>query len=117
MSKLHATTGTAHAGSPSLQITAVDVFQMEWGELDGGLPGLNPGGRRGFVRIETDAGVTGLGEVSPMLGGLAALGVVKHDMAADLVSKDPFDQAVLQDRLFHKVVKLGPEGVGTAALA
>ena len=99
-----------------MKITAVDVFQMEWGELDAAA-GLNPGGRSGFVLVETDAGVFGLGEVSPMLGGLAALGVIKQDMASVLIGKDPFDQAVLHDTLFHKVVKLGPEGVGTAALA
>jgi len=52
-----------------------------------------------------------------MLGGVAALNVIKHDMAPDLAGKDPFDHAVLLDGLFHKVVKLGPEGVGTAALA
>jgi L-alanine-DL-glutamate epimerase-like enolase superfamily enzyme len=108
---------STHEAATQMKITSVDVFQMEWGELDAAGSGLNPGGRSGFVRVETDAGVSGLGEVSPMLGGLAALGVIKHDMISDLLGNDPFDQAVLHDRLFHKVVKLGPEGVGTAALA
>lgn len=104
------------ASGGSIRITGVEVFQMEWGDLDAA-SGLNPGGRSGFVRVTTDAGLSGLGEVSPMLGGLAALGVIRHDMAPDLIGKDPLDHAVLLDRLFHKVVKLGPEGVGTAAVA
>jgi len=99
-----------------MRITEVDVFQVQWGALEEG-SGLNPGGRSAFVRVATDAGVSGIGEASPMLGGLAALGVIKHDMASELIGRDPFDQAVLYDTLFHKLVKLGPEGVATGALA
>ncbi|HEX5320970.1 MAG TPA: mandelate racemase/muconate lactonizing enzyme family protein, partial [Stellaceae bacterium] len=59
----------------------------------------------------------GVGEASPMQGGLASLGIVAHDLAPALVGADPLDHAVLQDRLLHRFAKLGPEGALTGALA
>ncbi len=50
-----------------MKIEAVETFQLEWGE-----PG-EPGPRAAFVRIRTEDGVFGLGEASPMEGGLASL--------------------------------------------
>ena len=52
-----------------------------------------------------------------MQGGLASLGIVKHNLAPALVGEDPLDHAVLHDRLLHSFVKLGPEGALTGALA
>src|SRR5215467_2773081 len=52
-----------------------------------------------------------------MQGGLASLGIVKHNLASALIDADPLDHAVLQDRLLHSFVKLGPEGALTGALA
>ena len=86
-----------------VKITRVEPFQLSWGEA-------SKGPRAAFVRIETDDGQFGLGEASPMQGGLASLTIIKHDMAADLVGQDPLDHAVIQERLFHKLVKLGPDG-------
>ena len=93
-----------------VKITRVEPFQLSWGEA-------SKGPRAAFVRIETDDGQFGLGEASPMQGGLASLTIIKHDMAADRVGQDPLDHAVIQERLFHKLVKLGPDGALAGALA
>ncbi|GGA43245.1 mandelate racemase [Pelagibacterium lentulum] len=58
-----------------------------------------------------------MGEASPMYGGLASLTIIANHMAPELLGKDPLDHAVLLDTLWHKCVKLGPEGAATAALA
>src|ERR671921_2066902 len=93
-----------------MKITKVETFQMEWGSS-------GKGSRSAFVRVETEGGLFGLGEASPMQGGLASLVIVANDMAPFLIGKDALDHAVLLDTLFHKCIKLGPEGVTTAALA
>ncbi|HTJ56638.1 MAG TPA: mandelate racemase/muconate lactonizing enzyme family protein [Devosiaceae bacterium] len=93
-----------------MKITKVEPFQLNWGEGE-------KGSKAALVRIETDEGLFGLGEASPMQGGLASLGIIKHDMAADLIGQDPLDQAVIQEKLFHKLVKLGPDGALAGALA
>lgn len=91
-------------------IASVEAFQVAWRPSD-------PQGRRtAFVRVRTESGVTGYGEASPMMGGHHSLLVVR-DFAATLVGQDPFDQAVIFDRLLHRYVKLGPEGAVTGALA
>jgi L-alanine-DL-glutamate epimerase-like enolase superfamily enzyme len=92
-----------------LKITKVEPFQLAWDEAGKS--------RAAFVRIETDEGLFGLGEATPMQGGLAHLTVIAADMAPYLIGKDPLDHAVLLDTLYHKCVKLGPEGVVTGALA
>jgi D-galactarolactone cycloisomerase len=94
-----------------LKITNVEAFQVSMGGGEGNLP------RSAFVRIETEDGQFGLGEASPMQGGLASLGIVARDMAPFLIGKDVLDHAILIDTLFHRCVKLGPEGATTAALA
>jgi L-alanine-DL-glutamate epimerase-like enolase superfamily enzyme len=93
-----------------MKITKVETFQMEWG-----VPGK--GSRSAFVRIETEDGLFGLGEASPMQGGLASLVIIANDMTPFLIGQDALDHAVLLDTLFHKCIKLGPEGATTAALA
>lgn len=52
-----------------------------------------------------------------MQGGLASLAIIVRDIAPALRGADPLDHAVLQDRLLHRLVKLGPEGALTGALA
>jgi len=94
-----------------MKIKSVEPFHMAWS------PGDKPAQYSAFVRIVTEDGIEGLGEASPMQGGAAALGVIAREMAPVLVGQDPLDHAVLLDRLLHKCVKLGPEGVVTAALA
>ena len=62
-------------------------------------------------------GRVGIGEASPMQGGHASLGIIMHNIAPALRGADPLDHAVIQDKLIHSLVKLGPEGALTGALA
>ena len=94
-----------------MQIERVEAFQIQWSPDD------TPGQRSAFVRVWTDDGHYGVGEASPMQGGLASLGMIIHDIAPRLIGADPLDQAVLQDRLNHSLAKLGPDGALTGALA
>jgi L-alanine-DL-glutamate epimerase-like enolase superfamily enzyme len=94
-----------------MRITEVEAFQVAWSPAD------KPTQRSAFVRVHTDSGLTGLGEASPMQGGRASLGMVAQDIAPLLVGRDPLDHAVLLDQAMHTLVKLGPEGSLTGALA
>jgi L-alanine-DL-glutamate epimerase-like enolase superfamily enzyme len=93
-----------------LKITRIETFQLGWDPA-------SPANRSAFVRIEGEDGSFGLGEASPMHAGLASLGIIANDMAPFLVGKDALDHAVLLDTLLHRCIKLGPEGVTSAALA
>src|SRR5271155_1393056 len=94
-----------------MKITRIDAFQVRWTADE------KPTQHSAFVRIHTDDGIDGIGEASPMQGGLASLGIIRHDLAPALIGKDPLDHAVLLDTLLHTCVKLGPEGALTGALA
>src|SRR5439155_9120941 len=86
-------------------------FQVAWAPDD------RPAQRSAWVRVHAEDGTIGIGEASPMQGGLASLGIIVHDLAPAFVGADPFDHAVLHDRLLHRFVKLGPEGALSGALA
>src|SRR6201993_4227542 len=94
-----------------MKIADIEVFQVGWAPDD------KPQQRSAFVSVHTDDGLSGIGEASPMQGGLASLGIIAHDLAPALIGQDPLDHAVLHDRLLHRFVKLGPEGALTGALA
>ena len=94
-----------------MKIRDIEAFQVAWAPDD------SPAQRSAFVRVHTDDGLSGIGEASPMQGGLASLGIIAHDLAPALIGQDPLDHAVLHDRLLHRFVKLGPEGALTGALA
>src|SRR5947207_14118343 len=94
-----------------MKIREIEAFQVQWAPED------KPAQRSAWVRVHCDDGSSGIGEASPMQGGLASLGIVKHNLAPALIGKDPLDHAVLLDRAFHTFVKLGPEGALTGALA
>jgi L-alanine-DL-glutamate epimerase-like enolase superfamily enzyme len=94
-----------------MKITQVEAFQVQWAPTD------KPAQRSAFVRVHTDAGLTGLGEASPMQGGRASLGMIAHEIVPLLIGQDPLDHAVLLDQAMHTLVKLGPEGALTGALA
>jgi L-alanine-DL-glutamate epimerase-like enolase superfamily enzyme len=94
-----------------VRITAIEAFQVAWAPED------RPEQRSAFVIVRGDDGFYGIGEASPMRGGLASLGIVAHNLAPELIGKDPLDHAVLLDQALHKFVKLGPEGALTSALA
>lgn len=85
-----------------MKICDVEVFQVQWAAEE------RPAQRSAWVRIHCDDGSFGIGEASPMQGGLASLGIVKHNLAPALIGADPLDHAVLHDRLLHSFVKLGP---------
>lgn len=93
-----------------MKITKVEPFQLRLGDGTGGPYSA-------FVRVEAEDGSFGLGEASPMQGGHASLSIIAREMAPHLVGKDSLDHSVLLDQLFHRCVKLGPEGATTAALA
>jgi L-alanine-DL-glutamate epimerase-like enolase superfamily enzyme len=94
-----------------MKITNIEAFQVAWAPED------KPQQRSAFVRVHADDGLSGIGEASPMQGGLASLGIVAHDIAPMLVGQDPLDHAVLLDTALHRFAKLGPEGALTGALA
>src|SRR5712692_6068821 len=94
-----------------MKIREIEAFQVAWAPND------RPTQRSAWVRVHTDDGISGIGEASPMQGGLASLGIVARDLAPALLGENPLDHAVLHDRLLHRFVKLGREGALTAALA
>jgi D-galactarolactone cycloisomerase len=94
-----------------MKIRDVEAFQVSWA------PGDQPQQRSACVRVHTDDGHNGIGEASPIQGGLASLGIVARDIAPMLIGQDPLDYAVLLDTAFHRFAKLGPEGALTGALA
>ena len=94
-----------------MKIRDIEVFQIAWTPED------KPAQRSAWVIIHSDDGLFGIGEASPMQGGLASLGIIRHNLAPELIGADPLDHAVMQDTLLHKFVKLGPEGALTGALA
>jgi len=100
-----------------MKIKRIETFQVAWGDIGSSVKTALSPARSAFVRIETEDGLFGMGEASPMYGGLASLTIIANHMAPELLGKDPLDHAVLLDTLWHKCVKLGPEGAATAALA
>jgi L-alanine-DL-glutamate epimerase-like enolase superfamily enzyme len=91
-----------------MKITTVEAFHVDWGA------GRN---RSAWVRIGTDAGVVGLGEASPMVHGNASLEIIASAFTPMLLGADPLQPRVIQDRLFHEHIKVGPEGAYAGALA
>jgi len=91
-----------------VKIARVEPFHVQWGA------GRN---RSAWVRIWTDAGVYGLGEASPMVHGNASLEIIASAFTPMLLGADPLEPRVIQDRLFHEHIKVGPEGAYAGALA
>ena len=89
-----------------MRITKVEAFHVDWGRS-----------RSAWVRVWSDAGEYGLGEASPMAHGNASLEIVASAFTPLLLGANPLDHRVLQDRLFHHHIKLGPEGAFAGALA
>src|SRR5258708_10476388 len=94
-----------------MKIARIEAFQVRWDPKD------PPTAGSAFLRVWTDDGLGGLGEASPMQGGLASLGILKRDIAPAVIGADPLDHAVIQDKLLHRLVKLGQEGALSGALA
>jgi L-alanine-DL-glutamate epimerase-like enolase superfamily enzyme len=94
-----------------MKINKVEAFQVRWS------PDERPAQSSAWVRVDSEDGLAGFGEASPMQGGLASLGIIARNLAPALIGQDPLDHAVLQDRMLHQFAKLGPEGALTGALA
>jgi len=91
-----------------MKIARVEPFHVDWGA------GCS---RSAWVRIWSDDGRFGLGEASPMVHGNASLEIIASAFTPMLIGADPLQTRVLQDRLFHEHIKVGPEGAYAAALA
>ena len=74
-----------------MQIRDIEVFQVSWS------PGEKPEQRSAWVRVYCDDGSFGIGEASPMQGGLASLGIVARNLAPALIGTDPLDGENLLD--------------------
>lgn len=80
-----------------MRITSVDVFQIPIGRTGSGFPW-----RPVVVRINTDEGVSGYGEVGLAYGtgSSAGFGMVK-DMAKHIIGKDPLNNEYIWEWLFR----------------
>ncbi|HTV43844.1 MAG TPA: hypothetical protein VMF05_00885, partial [Stellaceae bacterium] len=58
-----------------MKIRDIEVFQIAWAPADA------PPQRSAWVIIRGDDGLFGIGEASPMQGGLASLGIIARDLA------------------------------------
>jgi L-alanine-DL-glutamate epimerase-like enolase superfamily enzyme len=94
-----------------MKISKVQVFQVRWS------PDERPEQSSAWIRIDCDNDLSGVGEASPMQGGLASLGIIARNLTPELIGRDPLDHAVIHDILLHRFAKLGPEGALTGALA
>jgi L-alanine-DL-glutamate epimerase-like enolase superfamily enzyme len=72
-----------------MKIREIEAFQIAWAPND------SPAQRSAFVRVHADDGLWGIGEASPMQGGLSSLGIVTHDLAPALIGQDPLDHALM----------------------
>ncbi len=85
-----------------MKITEVTTFLLPWGSL--------------FVKVDTDEGISGWGECSPMNGRVIQAMVV-HALKPLVVGGDPFDVEVLWERMLLRPYKLGPHGAQPEAMA
>ena len=89
-----------------MKIARVEAFHVLWGA-----------GKSAWVRIWADTGEYGLGEASPMEGGNTSLELIVSAFTPVLIGADPMAHRVLQERLFHRAIKTGPDGALAGALA
>jgi L-alanine-DL-glutamate epimerase-like enolase superfamily enzyme len=69
-----------------------------------------------LVRVQTDEGLSGVGEVSPM-NARVTHALVEHALAPLLIGQDPARIEQLWQRMYHKPYKLGPMGAQLEAMA
>jgi len=69
-----------------------------------------------LVRVHTDEGVSGVGEVSPM-NAQVTHAMIEHALAPLVVGEDPANIERLWQRMYHQPYKLGPMGAQLEAMA
>ncbi len=94
-----------------MKIDRIECIPVRWAAGDPASKGS------AFLRVWTDDGRSGIGEVSPMQGGFASLGVLQREIESEVKGQSPFEHAMIYDRLEHKLIKLGPHGNLSGALA
>lgn len=82
-----------------MKIQSVDVFHLNMNGA-GGIPRWNPV----FVRVNTDSGISGLGEVGMAygVGAISAIGMVKALSEAFLIGADPLANEVLWEKMYRR---------------
>lgn len=93
---------TSVEGDTDIKITKVSTFQVKRGL---------------FIKIETNAGVTGWGESSSNSPIAVVRSFIEKEMAKRIVGMSPFDSAVIWNRLFWENHDLGPSGALSYAVA
>jgi L-alanine-DL-glutamate epimerase-like enolase superfamily enzyme len=73
-------------------------------------------GRYHLVRVHTDEGVTGVGEVSPM-NAVVTHSIVENALAPLVVGEDPSDIERIWHKMYYTPYKLGPMGAQLEAVA
>ena len=66
-----------------------------------------------LVRIETDAGITGWGECSPM-NGRVTVAHVRHSLASLVIGRDPFDIEAIVEDMFVRTYKIAGQSQAMA---
>jgi L-alanine-DL-glutamate epimerase-like enolase superfamily enzyme len=69
-----------------------------------------------LVRVYTDEGIDGVGEVSPMNAAVTHA-MVERALAPLVVGEDPFDVERIWHKMLHRPYKLGPTGAQLEAMA
>jgi len=93
---------SSHAAEHKLKVTAVEPYVLK--------------GAKCFVLVRTDAGITGIGEVSPM-NAPAAAHLIANEFAALLFGMNPLDIDRCWERIFYRTYKQGVMGLQPEALA
>ncbi|MBI2432152.1 MAG: mandelate racemase/muconate lactonizing enzyme family protein [Candidatus Hydrogenedentes bacterium] len=92
----------AWAADQTLRVTALEPYVLQGG--------------RCFVLVRTDAGITGLGEASPM-NSVAAAKLIETAFAPLLKDMNPLDIERCWEKLYYRTYKQGVMGLQPEALA
>ncbi len=85
-----------------MKVTELTTFLLPWGSL--------------FVKLDTDEGISGWGECSPMNGPVIQAMLI-HALKPLVVGADPFDSEVIWERMILRPYKLGPQGALPEAIS
>jgi L-alanine-DL-glutamate epimerase-like enolase superfamily enzyme len=85
-----------------VKITNMNTFLFPWGSL--------------FIKLDTDEGISGWGECSPM-GGHVLQAMAIHALKPHIIGGNPFDVEVLWQKMLLGPYKLGPSGAQMEALS